>query len=210
MATVTGSGGMLLTDGLMEQVNLAKEVLAAIDSIPFVSDSVYQLVPEGLRGQLDQDYTILERVEGTFAIAGQQMTTSDLAVDGGLFHLEAKGSVGFDAVMDLDATIYFNAEFSAALAEPVPQLKTLYDSEGRFAFPLDIKGPPDNLKVFPDVSELLKNAISGTVREKAGELLNNLLDGDDESEDSETEEDEPTEEENKPLNRLRRLLPGQN
>jgi hypothetical protein len=111
MSTVTGSGGLLLTDGLLEQVNLAKKVLAAIDSIPFVSDSLYQLVPERLRDQLDSDYTILEGVEGTFAIAENTLTTNDLAVVGGLFSLDAKGSVGFDAVMDLKATIYFNADF---------------------------------------------------------------------------------------------------
>jgi uncharacterized protein involved in outer membrane biogenesis len=62
-------GKASLADGLLEQVNLAREFLTAIDSIPFVSDSLYQLVPERLRGELDRNYTILEGVEGTFAVA---------------------------------------------------------------------------------------------------------------------------------------------
>jgi hypothetical protein len=70
------------------------------------------------------------------------MTTKDLAVIGGLFNLNSKGIVGFDAVMDLDATISFNTDFSAALVEPVPQLKTIYGGKGRLVVPLDIKGRP--------------------------------------------------------------------
>jgi hypothetical protein len=201
MSSMTGSGGLLLTDGLLDQVNLAKEVLAAIDSIPFVSDSLYQLVPERLRDELDRDYTILERVEGTFAVAENTLTTNDLVVVGGLFSLDAKGSVGFDAVMDLNATIYFNADFSAALAESVVQLTTLYDNEGRLAVPLTIKGDPANLKVFPDVSGLLMNAVKGTVQKKANELLDSVLKGDDSEEGG-------SEEESNPLNKLRGLIPG--
>ncbi len=201
MSTVTGSGGLLLTDGLLEQVNLAKKVLAAIDSIPFVSDSLYQLVPERLRGQLDRDYTILERVEGTFAVAENTLTTNDLAVVGGLFSLDARGRVGFDAVMDLNATIYFNADFSDALAESVDQLRTLYDDEGRLVIPLNIKGDPANLKVFPDVPELLKNAVKGTVKKKVNELLDSVLKGDDSEEGG-------SEESSNPLNKLRGLIPG--
>ena len=130
------------------------------------------------------------------------MTTDDLAIVGGLFDLDAKGSIGFDAVMDRDATIYFNAEFSAAFAETVPQLKTLYDNQGRLVIPLDIKGPPDDLKVFPDMSELLKNALKGTVLEKANELLN--------SDDAERGETDGEKKENNSLKRLRKLLPRQN
>jgi hypothetical protein len=202
MSSMTGSGGLLLTDGLLDQVNLAKEVLAAIDSIPFVSDSLYQLVPERLRDELDRDYTILERVEGTFAVAENTLTTNDLVVVGGLFSLDAKGSVGFDAVMDLNATIYFNADFSAALAESVVQLTTLYDNEGRLAVPLTIKGDPANLKVFPDVSGLLMNAVKGTVQKKANELLDSVLKGDD------SEEGGSEEESSNPLDKLRGLIPG--
>jgi hypothetical protein len=56
---------------------------------------------------------------------------------------------------------------------------------------------------------LLKNAVKGTVREKATDLLNNTLSRD-KTEDGDTDEGEPAKEEDKPLNRLRRRLPGQN
>jgi hypothetical protein len=84
----------------------------------------------------------------------------------------------------------------------VKQLSTLYDNQGRLVVPLNIKGDPANLKVFPDVPELLKKAVKGTVQKKANELLDSVLKGDD------SEEGGSEEESSNPLDKLRGLIPG--
>lgn len=169
--TAKGEMTFFLGDGLLEEVNLASRVLGAVKDIPFIAGTLLDAVPEGLMAELDQQYTLLERVEGRFSIADEALITQDLVVKGGLFDLVAKGRIGFDSSLDLDSTIYFNPEFSAALAESVEQIAILFDDQGRLAFPVRITGTSPDLKVFPDLKALLKGTVKRTLLDRARDLL---------------------------------------
>ena len=181
MPSITGNIGMALSDGLIKEVNLGKQVLGAVTEIPFLSGTLLQAVPESLRMFLEKDHTVLDSVTGNFAIAEETLTTEDLQVVSDFFTLEAVGAIGFDTELDLESTIYFTPEFSAGMVNTTSQLSVLLDENGRLAFPVKVTGVPPELTVFPDVSKLLEKAVKGTIREKAGQVLDDLLGGNDET-----------------------------
>ena len=177
MPSITGRIEMALIDGLIKEVNLGQQVLGAVTEIPFLSGTLLQAVPESLRAFLEKDHTVLESVTATFAIAKETLTTEDLQVVSDFFTLEAVGTIGFDTRLDLDCTIYFTPEFSAGMVSTTSALSVLLDENGRLAFPVKVSGIAPELAVFPDVSKLLERAVKGTIREKAGKVLDGLLGG---------------------------------
>ncbi len=181
MPSIAGSIAMALSDGLIKEVNLGKKVLGTVTEIPFLSGTLLQAVPESLRAFLEKDHTVLDSVTGNFVIAEETLTTEDLQVVSDFFTLDAVGTIGFDTELNLESTIYFTPEFSAGMVNTTSQLSVLLDENGRLAFPVRVSGVPPELAVFPDVSKLLEKAVKGTIREKAGEVLDNLLGGNEET-----------------------------
>lgn len=178
IATSHGSAEIHLQDGLLRDVNLAAKVLGAVDGIPFLSGTLLQAVPERLREQLNRNYTLLNGVDATFVVRDETLTTTDLEIDGELFDLAAKGTITFAAELDLDSVVSFNPEFSAALAETVSQIQTLFDADGRLTFPVRITGTTSNLRVFPDIKRLLKDTVKTKIEDLVRDALDDLLGGD--------------------------------
>jgi len=190
MASISGTAKMHLADGLVKDVNLGKEVLGGVTEIPFVQGTLLNAVPEGMRNLITQPHTALESVTATYAIANEQMKTEDLHIQSDYFELDAKGTIGFDTNLDLAANIYFNKDFSAGMASIVKEISVLFDDQGRLAFPVKITGIPPDLKVMPDVGDLVKRAATGVIKQEAtkqiekaiggqaGGIVNKLLGGD--------------------------------
>lgn len=180
-SSVTGNANMNLADGLVKDVNIGKEALGKVSEIPFLSGTLLAAVPENLREFVEKDHTALESVTGTFDIANEQMTTEDLVVESDFFRLDSKGTIGFDQRLDLNSVIYFTKGFSDGLAAQTKELRVLFNEEGRLAFPVKISGVPPDLSVVPDVSDLVKRAATGTVREKAKDVIKGIVGGDKET-----------------------------
>lgn len=177
MDSLTGNARMNLADGLVKDVNIGKEALGKVSEIPFLQGTLLAAVPESLRNFIEKDHTVLQSVTGNFAIAKQQMTTDDLQVQSDFFTMDSKGTIGFDSRLDLDSVIYFTKSFSDGLAAQTKEIRVLFNNEGRLAFPVKISGVPPDLKVVPDVSDLVKRAAEGTVREKAKDVLKDIVGG---------------------------------
>jgi len=171
MPSLTGTLEMAMVDGLIKDVNLGSEVLGAVNNIPFVSGALISLVPDSLRTFLEKPYTVLESVSANFAIADEQMQTENLQVVSDFFTLDAKGSIGFDTNLDLDAVIYFNETFSSGMVATTKELDVLLDDQGRMAFPVKITGVPPELSVKPDVSDILQNAVKNEATKAVTDAL---------------------------------------
>lgn len=186
MPSIAGKANMHLSDGLIKDVNIGKEVLAKVTEIPFISGALLSVVPDSLIAFVEKKHTVLESVSGSFDIAQETLTTQDLIIESDFFRLEGKGTIGFDTDLDLDAVIYFAKNFSDGLAGTTKELRYLFNDEGRLAFPVKISGVPPNLIVVPDVGDLVKRAATGAIKEEgvgrikeeANKLLRGVLGGD--------------------------------
>lgn len=181
--SLKGDIELLFNDGVLEEVNVMKEALGKITELPFINDTLLTYVPERYQAALVSDKTHLDEVRGTFDLAGGVMTTDDLYVQSTYFTMESTGTIGLDAAVDLNSIIYFSKEFSDALAVSVKELKYAYDDQGRFTFPLTIKGVAPDFAVRPDVSGLMKGAVKNVI---VGEGLKRLL-GEDEAAETTTD-----------------------
>jgi uncharacterized protein involved in outer membrane biogenesis len=183
-ASLEGDGRLELRDGLLKNVNLASQILGAMNDVPVLSGALLDAVPDSIQQQLNVEQTILDSVTASFLIAGERATTDDLHMVGDLFSLDGRGAVGFDGELDLQTTVYFNSEFSAALAQSAEEIAVLYDDEGRLVVPVRITGTPPQIRAVPDVGALVGQTIKETVKQKAGELFNKLTGGEDDQENS--------------------------
>lgn len=175
MPSITGNIAMALTDGLIKEVNIGREALGAVTDIPFLAGTLLKAVPESFISFLEADHTVLESVTGSFRVADETLTTDDLKIQSDFFALDATGTIGFDTLLELESNIYFNRNFSSSMVDKVKEIAVLLDPDGRLTFPIKISGIPPDLRIRPDISKLLKKAIQGTVREKAGEVLKDLI-----------------------------------
>lgn len=203
--TLNGDLSVLFVDGVLGEVNVAKEALGKITEFPFIQGALIEYVPERFHEAFMSDRTVLNEVRGTFDLANETMTTDDLFVESTYFTMESEGTIGLDSAVDLDCVIYFSKEFSDALAVSVKELQYAYDDQGRFTFPMTVEGVPPDLAIRPDVSALLKGSVKRAI---IGEGLDQLL-GEDEEESTEqtgeeSEEPESLEETGKKL--LRGIL----
>lgn len=196
-ATITGDGASALVGGVLKDINIADKVLSAVDGIPFVSGALVSLVPEDWQGYLEQKYTVVESLEGTFTVSNEIITTDDLYLTSDFFDIAAKGTVGFDTVVDLDSTIFFSEAFSTGLLEKADELAILLNDKGQLTFPVRITGQAPDLKVFPDVKALLTDNVKKTIVDEASKALQNLLSPSDDEEEGEKA---------KPLENLRNRL----
>ncbi len=186
MPSIAGKANMHLSDGLIKDVNIGKEVLGKVTEIPFISGALLSVVPDSLIAFVEKEHTVLESVTGSFDVAQETLTTEDLIIESDFFRLEGKGTIGFDTDLDLDAVIYFAKNFSDGLAGTTKELRYLFNDEGRLAFPVKISGVPPKLMVVPDVGDLVKRAATGAIKEEgvgrikeeANKLLKGVLGGD--------------------------------
>ena len=175
MPSLKGTVEMAIVDGLVKDVNLGSEVLGAVNNIPLVSGALISLVPENLQAFLEKQHTVLESVSAQFVMADEQLQTDNLQVVSDFFTLDAKGTIGFDTNLNLDAIIYFNEAFSAGMVSSTKELDVLLDDQGRMAFPVKITGVPPELSVKPDISGILQNAVQKTVEKEATKAITDAL-----------------------------------
>jgi hypothetical protein len=175
MASIKGDMSMLLSDGLIREVNLGSQVLGSVKDIPFVSGALLSIVPAEMQAFIDKEHTVLESVSGSFVLADEIMTTDNLKIVSDFFALDATGTIGFDTHLNLESAISFNQEFSAKMVEDTSELSTLLDDQGRLSFPVKVSGIAPDLTVVPNVQDLLKGAAKNAVKEEATKAVTDAL-----------------------------------
>lgn len=176
-ATISGNGDLALKDATLKGINLAGDLLRAVNSLPFVNGSLYQHAPQSERGALDSPDTVISSLRASYSIGGKKLTTPDLSMQSPLFGLTAKGSAGFDGMLDLAAAMAFNQKFSASIVGAVKETKALLNSSEQLVVPLRLQGVAPKLVLLPDVQKLLESAGKRALQDKAGKALESLTKG---------------------------------
>jgi len=174
---LSGNAAVTLKNAEIKGINLAGTVLKALKSLPFVSGALYDAVPPAQKAELDSPNTALSKVTGTFTFSDGLIKTPDLKAFSTLFDLEADGTIGFNAEMNLNATILFNPTTSASLAAKVKELGSLLDEKGRLVVPLTLQGTAPKLTVIPNIDRLMKTGAKKLLQDKASDFLSKALGG---------------------------------
>ncbi|RIL10153.1 MAG: hypothetical protein DCC75_04970 [Proteobacteria bacterium] len=173
--TAHGPVSIDIRDGVLKDVNLAGTVLKAVNGLPMLTGALYGSVPGSEKAAVDSPDTAFRSITGNLQIANQHIATKDLLVDAPIFSLDASGRIGFDSDLDLNANITFSEAFSGSLVKATKELRSILNDQGRISFPLSITGIPPKIIVVPNIKRLIEMAAKGVIKNKAGELLEGLL-----------------------------------
>ncbi len=163
--TVSGSGAMVMKDGILKGFNIANQVMSNIDGLPFISGNLRKRVPPEFEKYFSSPDTVVRELSAKFAISKGVIQLSELILMADIFSLTSQGSVAIEGKLDLKATIAFAPDLSNAITARVLEMKPLLNKEGRLAFPLLVKGTAPAVVVLPDLTDIAQRAAVGTVRE---------------------------------------------
>ncbi len=158
-------------------LNLAGAVLASVKDLPFLQGALVNSVPPSLQDEITADSTVIKSITSNVSVSAGAMSTRDLYLTSNLFELDGQGQVDFDANLHMRSSIFFNKDFSQALANRTKELRTLFDESERLVIPLELKGHLPKVAVLPDTSKLVRLGAKNLVKEKAGKLLEKVLGG---------------------------------
>lgn len=170
-----GSFAFSIKNGGIRGVNIPGRALKAVDQIPFLQGSLFMFVPPQFKPALESENTEYSDLTGNAALRGGQIYLKGVKLLGALYTIEADGTYGFDGSVDLNATLYFNREFSQALIAQAHDLKKLLQSDGTLVFPITIQGKLPAVIIIPNISKLLETAGGKILAEKAGQAIGKAL-----------------------------------
>jgi hypothetical protein len=179
-SSLKGQGDLEIIDSVLGKVNLAAAILGKVRDLPFLSQSLAAIAPAQFRGALDRDYTILNRVAGSYRIADEAVKTDDLLVSGELFEMQISGTMDFGMNLDLEAVIALSPELSGGLVSVAQPLQAVQDNNGRIRIPLRVTGSVWSPSVKPVMKDLLKGKageVKKTVKETAEGSADELVEG---------------------------------
>jgi hypothetical protein len=176
LSGLVGESNVMFVDGTVMDVNLGKQVLGSITELPFIQGALLAYAPASFAEFVENPDTVLEEVSGSFMLKEETIFSNDMKIVSDFFAVDAKGTIGLDTNLDLDAIVRFNADFSAELADDVEGLFGLLDEDGRLVVPVKITGIPPELVTKPDMSGMLKSVMKQTVQNEAQKLLEDQLD----------------------------------
>lgn len=169
-----GNGDISIKDGSIKQFNLLQKVLQEVRDLPFISESLYDAVPENSRDELDRPDTPIENMLMQFNFGREILQIKRLEIESNLFTLEVKGTAGFDGTLKLSGSIIMNEMFSQALAGQVKELKYALQ-RNQLILPLVIEGTTQDPVVLPDVEKLIKTGAKNALEDKAADFLGRAL-----------------------------------
>lgn len=169
--TASGSGSLVVKDGVLKGFNLATQVMSNIDGLPFISGNLRKRVPPEFEKYFSSPDTVITELNAKFAITKGVVQLNELRVAADIFSLVSQGSLGLEGQLNLRATIAFAPDLSNAITNRVLEMKPLLNKEGRLAIPLLVRGKAPAVAVLPDLTDIAQRAAVGTIRETLGGAL---------------------------------------
>jgi hypothetical protein len=146
--SLVGEGSLLLSNAVIQTVDIQQLIRKAIAAIPLVGTS---LVPK------EQPLEIHDgSIAASFAVKDAQVTVPDLHVEYSNLQVQASLTSGFDSSLKGTAKVIFLQETFRLLGFGFDKLGNFLAREGRVAIPLTIGRTISDPSVEPDMQEIGK------------------------------------------------------
>lgn len=176
--SLTGPTALEVKESELQGVNVAREVLKKIESVPLLEGELLSRIPGEFQPILAADATHIESLETQLFFEGGKARIERLKVESDLFSLDGIGETSLlDGFLRLEATLRFSRPFSEALAAKVKEARKVLDAEGTLAVPVAITGVPPKVSVVPDIKKLVEMGARKVFEERASDLLEQALGG---------------------------------
>jgi AsmA protein len=170
---LTGTGSVVLDEGMLKDVNLADSALEAITGVPGLS----ALLSPNLRSRYPQVFgvedTVFEKLDAQIDIRDGFVHARDLRLAARDYAIDGHGRVSLEGRLDMTTVMSFSESLSQDLVASVKQARYLRGRSGRVELPVRLTGALPKVVATPDLGYVAQ-AVS---RELVGSLLEKALGG---------------------------------
>ncbi len=175
--TATGDLELAIDDGVVENLNVLREVFRRIAIIPGLLEMLESRLPESYRAKLMARDTALEVVEFEAQAKQGSSTLKRFTVGTDTFQLSGEGWWESDGSFSIPATLRVERELSAVMVRSVNELEGLVDPSGRLKFPVRMEGKWPQVQVLPDIEYIASHILVSKAQEWIGDLIGKVLEG---------------------------------
>jgi uncharacterized protein involved in outer membrane biogenesis len=138
--TLAGSGGAVVLEGALLNMNLADRLFSSIQGIPMVPADLTQRMRAKNPKLLAENRTAFQNLSGKVTIADGRLRTPDLKLSTSDFTIAGDGWFSFAKEMNVSSTLTLSEKLSRDLVAEVPAAKFLLSPNGRLEVPLTLTG----------------------------------------------------------------------
>jgi len=179
LETLSGVFDVRLTEGSVQDLNLARTTVANLGAIPGVRQAIERRAEEKIPELLARTSRI-EALQVAGSVADGAVSVDRLELDAPDYSLDAKGRVALDGGVDLDGHLVLGERATEALASASVVLAMLARGGEPIRIPIRVAGTYPDLVSAPSpafVTESIAGSAAGAAGGGAGGFLRNLLGG---------------------------------
>lgn len=174
-ASLSGPINLDVSKGSIVGINLLRETLRAVDTIPGVNDNLLAFVPEQYQGVVSANETAFDAITYRGKLENAAIKIDSLDLTHSLYIISAQGSIAFQGAIKINAQLKLTPLMASAMVVRQPKLKLLLDSNNNLTIPLTIIKKGSVPVVVPDVSRLMENAARNTAKDAAKKQVEKLV-----------------------------------
>lgn len=178
--TLAGSGGAVVLEGALLNVNIAEQLLTAIQGMPMVPAGLTQRMRARNPKLFAENKTAFQNLAGQVKIENGRILTPDLKLATSDFTLAGDGWFSFGKEMNMASTLTLSEKLTRDLVAEVPAVKYIVSPDGRLEVPLTLSGAVMKPAVTVDSKAMaakLQKSLVGDGQQQIQEGLKGLLDG---------------------------------
>jgi uncharacterized protein involved in outer membrane biogenesis len=180
--TLVGEGAALVLDGAFLNVNVMKQITAAIQNLPMVPPGFTSALSAKNPKLFSENKTAFQKLNGKVTIANGKVQAPGLKLVTPDFTLDGTGWFSFGKEMDINSTLTLSEKMTNDIVAQVPMAKYLLSPQGRLEAPFALKGAIMKPIVSVDAAaltaraqqSLMQNAAKEGMREGVQDLLKGL------------------------------------
>lgn len=182
MRTITANGTVKVDQGVLEGVNVLREVFQQLSVIPGLVERLLTRLPENYREKLKAKDTALNIAEipfsvreGILRLPRVEGSTDTFRLTGAVGYGLAQGAVQGNAMLTIDPAL------SGAMARSVEEVQLLMNEKNEVQIPLIIQGIIPKVTVMPDVTSVAARVATQKAKDLIGGYLKKAMGGDKET-----------------------------
>jgi hypothetical protein len=178
--TLAGSGGAVVLEGALLNVNIAEQIITAIQGVPLVPAGVAQRMRAKNPKLFAENRTVFQNLTGRVKIENGRIQAPDLKLASSDFTLAGDGWFSFGKEMSMKSTLTLSEKLTRDLVAEVPAVKYIVSPDGRLDVPLTLSGAITKPSVAVDSQAMaakLQKSLVGDGQQQLQQGLKGLLDG---------------------------------
>lgn len=175
--TLVGSGGALVIEGALLNMNVMQQIVTMMQGIP--------MVPAGFADQMkaknpkafSENKTAFQNLKGKVNIADGKIQAPELKLVTPDFVIDGAGWFSFGKEMDVNSTLTLSEKMTRDIVAQVPAAKYILSPAGRIEVPLSLSGALAKPRIGVDTATLTARAQQAFLKEGQQKLDQQLKSG---------------------------------